>query len=214
MGKLYLGTEAITPFVYDNQGGGGTDIGVPREISQSGVYQIPSNLTTYSLPAGVISLGDFALAYACTGCTSITSVDFSNLVSIDGTQACDQTFQSCPNIVSVDLSALQTIKGASAARSTFSGCTSLSTIEFTSLSDINSSNVFSSTFRNCSGLTSVSFPALTSSSFGDYTNQFNSMLYGCSNVTLHFPSGLASTIPTLTGYPGFGGSGTRIVYDL
>lgn len=34
------------------------------------------------------------------------------------------------------------------------------------------------------------------------------------NKTLHFPSNLSSVIPTLTGYPNFGGTNTTILYDL
>ena len=34
------------------------------------------------------------------------------------------------------------------------------------------------------------------------------------NKTLHFPSNLSSFVPTLSGYPNFGGTGTTILYDL
>lgn len=212
MGKLYLGTQEITPFVYDNQGGG-TDIGIPREISQSGVYQMPSSSFTYTLPAGVTSLGDGALYGAFYGSQAITSADLSNVISV-GEYGLYGAFRNCQNLTSVDLSNVEN-SGGYGFSYTFYGCSSLISMSFSSLSSIDAAGVLSSAFYYCSNLRSISFPALTVNSFGTtYKNQFNGMLGGCRNVTLHFPSGLSSTIPTLTGYPNFSGTNTMIRYDL
>ena len=70
-------------------------------------------------------------------------------------------------------------------------------------------------FRGCTALTSVSFPALTANSFGTRTDQFNSMLSGCSNVTVHFPAAIQSTIGSWASVTaGFGGTNTTVLFDL
>jgi hypothetical protein len=61
----------------------------------------------------------------------------------------------------------------------------------------------------------VSFPALTTSSFGPSTNQFNNMLQGCSNVTVHFPATIQSTIGNWSSVTsGFNGTNTTVLFDL
>ena len=70
-------------------------------------------------------------------------------------------------------------------------------------------------FNGCTNLTTVSFPALTTSSFGNYTNQFNNMLSGCSGVTVHFPAAIQSTIGNWSSVTsGFGGTNTTVLFDL
>jgi hypothetical protein len=61
----------------------------------------------------------------------------------------------------------------------------------------------------------VSFPALTTASFGSYTTQFNDMLRGCSNVTVHFPAAIQPTIGSWTSVQnGFSGTNTTVLFDL
>lgn len=100
-------------------------------------------------------------------------------------------------------------------RFAFYGCTSLTSVDLSSLTTISGSNAMYFAFRGCTSLTSLSFPALTSTSFGSYTNQFNNMLYGVANCTVHFPSNLQSVIgswPDVTA--GFGGTSTTVLFDL
>lgn len=209
--------QIVNPLTIVNVGGGGTDIGIPREISQSGVYQVPSNLTTYTLPAGVTDLGGYALHYAFYGCTSLTSANLSSLTAINGRWGLGYAFSGCTNLANVDLSGLTAINAANGIAYAFTDCTSLSSVNFSSLSTIippTSNAVFGYTFMRCSNL-SISFPAITSSSFGSYTSQFNSMLYNATNITLHFPTSLPqTTISSLNGYPNFGGTNVTILYDL
>lgn len=40
------------------------------------------------------------------------------------------------------------------------------------------------------------------------------MFSGLSDQTVHFPSNMSSVVPTLDGYPNFGGTNTTILYDL
>lgn len=43
---------------------------------------------------------------------------------------------------------------------------------------------------------------------------FSDICYMAKNVTLHLPSNMSAIIPTITGYPNFGGTNTIILYDL
>lgn len=116
---------------------------------------------------------------------------------------------------------VETIAGLQAMFAAFYGA-SFSSFSFEKLSSLITSrvgvslgNTLSNCFQNCTNLTTLSFPALTSQSFGNKTNHFNSMLSGCSNVTVHFPSNLQSVIgswPDVT--KGFGGTNTTVLFDL
>ena len=89
------------------------------------------------------------------------------------------------------------------------------TIDFTSLETITGNQALKGIFTSCSSLTTVYFRSLTSQSFGSYTNQFNNMLYGCSNVTVHFPSNLESIIGNWEDViNGFGSASTIVAFDL
>lgn len=89
---------------------------------------------------------------------------------------------------------------------------------FLVLSDISnytSRGALVGTFEYCSELTDIYFNALNSNSFGEYTSQFNDMIYGCNGVTVHFPVGLDATIGNWSSVlSGFGGTNTTILYDL
>ena len=222
--------------------GGGGGEGIPREVDANGVYGIPTQISTFSLPANATDIGAYALYYAFYGCTSLTSVNLSSLATVSGSSAFGEAFRGCTSLTSVNLSSLTTVSGNSALSSvfmectsltsvnlsslttvsgnstfgnTFNGCTSLTSVNFSSLTTISSSLALSSAFINCTSLTSLSFPALTASSFGRRTNQFNSMLNGCSNVTVHFPAAIQSTIGSWSSVTsGFGGTNTTVLFDL
>ena len=46
------------------------------------------------------------------------------------------------------------------------------------------------------------------------TNCFRDMCAAATNTKLHFPSNMSEIIPTVGGYPNFGGTNTTILYDL
>ena len=166
-----------------------------------------SSLTTIS--------GQNALANTFERCTGITSVDLSSLTTISGLSGCQNMFASCTGLTSVDLSSLTTVSGNNGCQNMFSGCTSLASVDLSSLATITGSNAYRTTFYNCTSLTSLSFPALTSTSFGSYTNQFNSMLSGITGCTVHFPSNLQSVIGSWSDVTsGFGGTNTTVLFDL
>ena len=249
--------------------GGGTFIGIPREVNAQGVYGVSQTITSFALPGNATKLGHYALygafygsqsltsvdmssvtgfavgdiknacGHAFHGCSNLTSVDLSNLTEIRGQYAFQYAFAECTSLTSINLSSVTSISGAYSAEamfmgctsltsvnlsglqalyqylnSTFRGCVNLTTVDFSSLSDIKISSAFLQTFNGCTSLSSLAFPSLTNNSFGSYSNQFERMLEGCSNVTLHFPSAIQTKVTTLTGYPNFGGTNTTVLFDL
>ena len=168
-------------------GGGGGGDGITREVSAQGVYQMPAQSFTFSLPANATDVGARALCYAFRGCTSLTSVDLSSLTTVSGNNSFQDAFYECRAITS---------------------------ISFTSLTDVSGNGAFNYAFYRCTSLTNLSFPALTTSSFGSYTNQFVSMLSGIYGCTVHFPAAIQTEVASLSGYPSFGGSNTTVLFDL
>ena len=159
---------------------------IPREISTIGVYQTVSSIA-YSLPNGVVDLGDNVLRCALMG-SNIQVAIFSGLESISGDNALNTTFSGCSNLISVDLSDLENITG---------------------------DNALANAFEYCTSLTSLSFPALTTTSFGSNTNQFNNMLLGINGCTVHFPQEIEGTIGNWSDVlAGFGGTNTEVLFDI
>lgn len=221
-------------------GGGG--VGIPREVDANGAYGFPTQQFTFSLPSTAVDLtknalyyafnscsslasvdlsslvavsGNYALEYAFYHCTNLTSVNLSSLVEASGSGAISNAFDGCTSLASVNLSSLTTASGAYAFNNAFHGCNSLTSVNFSSLTTISGRNAFGSAFSSCGSLSSLSFPALTASGFGSNTDQFNNMLGGCSNVTVHFPAAIQSTIGSWASVTnGFRGTNTTVLFDL
>ena len=217
-------------------------LGIPREVSQTGVYRPPEQNFTFSLPSNATDVSSSALNAAFQGCTGLTSVDFSSLTTVSGSKAFYYAFYTCSSLASVDFSSLITVSGFNAFESAFSRCTSLPSVDLSSLTTVSGSNAlnyafymctslasvdlsslttvsgskaFGYAFQGCTSLTSVSFPALTTSSFGTATNQFDNMLVGVTGCTVHFPASIQSTIGNWTSVQnGFGGTNTTVLFDL
>lgn len=158
-------------------------------------------------------------SYAFDGCTSLTSASFPNLVTLNGARCVDNMFNRCSSLASVDFSKLETIGDADGRSyiftNVFNNCPNITTVSFPKLKTVRGQYVMNNAFNNCTGLTALSFPALTTSSFGSRNNQFRNMLYGCSNVTVHFPSAIQSTIGNWADVTnGFGGTNTTVLFDL
>lgn len=178
------------------------------------MFQYCSGITGHLDLSSLKTISGYApCEYMFQGCSNITSVDLSGLTSIGSSYILNDMFRDCVNLVSVDLSSLTSVTGQSMER-LFQGCSKLTTIDLSSLSKITGGIVCSYMFRDCTSLKILSFPSLTSTSFGSETNQLNNMIYGCTDVTIHFPSNLEQKIQTMTGYPNFGGTETVLLYDL
>lgn len=173
-----------------------------------------TSITSVDLGSLVTVTGSEALRYAFEQCSSLSNVDLSSLTTVTGSRSFQQAFYNCSALSSIDFSSLTTVSGENCFNNAFTGC-AVTSVSFDSLSDISGSNTFYQIFSNCTNLTTLSFPALTTTSFGSNTNQFNSMLYRCSDVTVHFPTAIQSTIGSWTSVTdGFGGTNTTVLFDL
>ena len=191
---------------------GGETNHLGRIITEDGTFTYPSENFSFSLPKNATSIGKDALYYAFTSCTTLTSVDFSSVISISE-NALNSAFQDCTGLISVDLSSVTNI-GEGGLQYAFAGCTSLTSVDLSSVTSI-SENCFLVAFANCTNLTSLSFSSLNSNSFGSYTSQFTFMLSQVPSCTVHFPSNLESVIGDWSDVTsGFGGTDTTVLFDL
>lgn len=155
---------------------GGESVGIPREVSSGGKYQMPANNFTFSLPANATNIGSYALAYAFYGCKALTSVDLSSL-TYASSNALAYAFYGCTNLTSVDLSSLTEANGSTLSRA-FYGCTNLTSVDLSSLTYAANGTTLSYAFNNCTGLTSVDLSSLTTASSSALSYAF----VGCTNL--------------------------------
>ena len=216
------GTYDVTNYASANvnvsEGGGGSSsdfVGIPREVTSDGVFGFPIENFTFTLPSNAKNVSTYALRYAFQECTSLTSVDLSNLSTISGKYALGYAFYKCTSLTSVNLSSLSTISDSYALECAFQECTSLTSVDLSNLSTISGNYALRYAFSSCTNLKELSFPALTSESFGSTTNQFDYMLNKVTGCTVHFPSNLESVIGSWSDVTkGFGGTNTTVLFDL
>ena len=191
-----------------NVSGGGSVI--PREIS-NGVYQIPSTLSSWTLPSTITEISDGAMSGAFYGCTTLTSADLSSLITVSGNHAMSNMFTNNTNLASVDLSNLTTlsgdyamsyafnytgltsvdlsdlttISGNYAMQGAFDHATSLASVNLSGLTTISGSNAMYAAFKNCA-LTSVTFSSL--STLSGQSALINAFMSCSSLSTLSFPA--------------------------
>lgn len=97
--------------------------------------------------------------------------------------------------------------------SSFGACfadSNITSIKFHKLNKIGN-GAFEDIIMNCSNV-DIYFYAVNSESFN--TTAFRYICEYAENTTLHFPSNVSEVVPTLGGYPNFGGTNTTILYDL
>lgn len=158
--------------------GGG--VGIPRGVNANGVYGMPTQSFTFSLPSNATDVADYVFNNAFYGCTGLTSADLSSLTAASGISALNSAFNGCTNLTSVDLGSLSTVSEVNAFSDAFSGCTSLTSIDLSSLSVVSGGDAFNNAFYNCTSLTSVDLSSLsTVSGSGAFYNTF----HGCTSLT-------------------------------
>lgn len=212
---------ANLPTAISSISGGG--VGIPREIDANGVYMVPAQNFTFSLPSDATDVARYALQYAFQSCPSLTSVSvssltavsgiyaflyafnycsnlasvtFSSLATVSGSYAFNYAFRNCARLTSASFPALTIVSGANAFTQAFQDCRTINLVDFGSLATVSGGNVFYQAFSNCSGLPSVSFPALTTVS-GNYA--FRYAFRSCSSLTsLSFPALTASSFGSFT----------------
>ena len=220
-GITSVGSSGLQYAFYSCSGLTGTlNLSSLTSVGSSGLYMTfygCTGLKSVNL-SSLTSVDSSGMQSAFNGCSGLTSVDLSSLASV-GSSGMQSTFLSCSGLTSVDLSSLASV-GSSGMQAAFQYCSVLASINLSSLTSIGSS-CMSSTFRNCSKLKNIYFNSLTTSSFGSNVNQFSGMFNTSTASTsgtcrVHFPSNLQSKVSSMTGYPTFGGSSSRIViaFDL
>ena len=237
------GTYDVTDYASaDVNVSGGGGIGIPREVSATGLYRAPSRNAsfTFSLPSAATDVSaysmyaafynssgltsvdcsslttishDYAMYFACYNCQYLEEADFSNLTTISGASAMYYAFQKCSRLSSIEFRNLTTISGSSAMYGVCYQCTGLSLVSFPKLATVGD-KALQRAFSN-SALQWLYFPSLNSNSFGNKTTQFNNMLQGTTGCTVHFPSNLQSVIGSWSSVTsGFSGPNTTVLFDL
>ncbi len=161
-----------------------------------------------------INLNKLKSANACGNMcydTKLTSVSLPALETIVS-GGFDSAFKNTTTLVSASMPLLKNATGQRAMASTFEN-TGLTTFKFESLTSVTGGNWgLAATFSGCGSLVSLWFYAL-SSVYGD--TSFNNMLQNCTNVTVHFPMAIQSTIGSWSNVTaGFGGTNTTVLFDL
>lgn len=172
---------------------------------------------------GITAVASSGLSNCFQGCTSLITLDLSDVTSLTGGYALSNVCNGCTSLANVYLNSLMYAgdpyvgsASNSALYYAFYGCTSLTSVVFTSLLGIYGNNCMNQCFGGCTSLTTLSFPALTSAGIDSYgDSKLKNMLSGCSNVTVHFPSNLQSVIGSWYDVQnGFGGTNTTVLFDL
>ena len=189
-------------------------------------YQMFNNCTSLAstgLSNVEVIIATYAFTFSKTyaGCTALTSTGLDNVrcmrcgdTSTSTNAAFTYMFNGCTGLTTTGLNKLTFAKGKYIFCYMFSGCTGLTNETFTNLGAVYGDSAFYNMFRNCTSLVSLSFPQLIASTLYG-TSTFANMLYGCSGVTVHFPSNAQAVIgswASVTG--GFGGTNTTVLFDL
>lgn len=161
----------------------GVGTGIPREVTDQGVYQIPRSNFTFTIPSGATDLGSYVFQRACCGYgqnpdspTSefggnpyVTGVDLSSLTQISGENALSYAFGYCQNLTTVDLSNLTTITGRNAMGHAFYNC-NVTSLDLSKLEGIGVREGMYYAFDNNQNLTSISLPLLRYVNYQDAMN--------------------------------------------
>ena len=187
-----------------------TDVGA---YSMYAAFYYSSGLTSVDCSSLTTISHDYAMYYAFYECQNLEEADFSNLTTISGASAMFYAFNNCKRMGNINFKNLTTISGASAMVGAFYKCQALINVSFSKLATVGD-KALQSAF-GYSGLRWLYFPSLNSNSFGGKKTQFNNMLQGVTDCTVHFPSNLQSVIGSWTSVTsGFSGTNTTVLFDL
>lgn len=188
---------------------------VLNDRCMEGTFSGCRNITGINMSGLKQISGAYGMYRTFAGCHNITTANFSSLTDCAQNNAMQYEFNECSSLIDVDLRSLEKINYRQVMDKTFSSCTSLPTIKFQSLNLITGQKGMTECFKGCTSLASIWFYALTATSFGSRTDQFSNMLSDCTNVTVHFPIRIQSTIGSWSDVTaGFGGTNTTVLFDI
>lgn len=166
----------------------------------SGVTQVlVSKLTT------VGSYGLYATFHTCLGLSG--TIDFSKVNSIGG-NGMENVLSGCSNVTGVNINNLTTL-GGRGFQTAFYG-TGVSSIAFPSLTTTSGGYCFNSFVGNAA-IASLWFYVYSSGS----NNDFGNMLNNASNVVVHFPMNMQTTMSSWSNVAsGFSGTNTTVLFDI
>lgn len=122
----------------------------------SNVLQTPD---TFIDLTGVKDISAYALYYKFYNST-ITSVDFKDVETVSGNNACNCMCTQCTQLTTIIANKLKTISGPNAFSGAFQTNTALEYVEFAALETISGQNAFATTFTQCLNIKEVRFPKL------------------------------------------------------
>ena len=161
----------------------GDFVGIPRQVI-NGVFSMPTEPYTFSLPSNATDIGNSALNRAFTFDSYITGANLSSLTQISGESAIRNAFSYCPNFTTVDLSNVKNISGNNALAGAFRGCNSLTAVALSNVTNISGQRALESLVENSSSIETVYLNSLTS--VGSYS--LNSAFSNSGIQYLDFPS--------------------------
>ena len=201
----------------DNSGGGSaykrkygvTIDAILGDVDSDGKLVLPTTPHDVVL-TGVKTVGSGGLRYKFYH-AAINSVSAPDLEELLTSFSCESAFYAA-GVKSISFPKLKTIKYSSVMHWMFREC-DLTTAEFPVLEEISGDQCMAGLFYNNTNLTTVSFPAL--SNVGSVVTQFKDMLKNCSDVTVHFPAAMETTMQAWDDVvAGFGGTNTTVLFDL
>lgn len=166
-----------------------------------------SSMTSLDLSSLTTVLNSNAFVTMCSSCTSLTTVDLSNLTNIgfsgtypdnlqySGSNFFRSVFYGCTGLTTVDLSSLEYLTGPNGY--IFQNCTDLVSVEMSKLkliwgvgSSSSTAGAAANMFASCTSLTSVSLKSLEmiygpytgGSSYRGYRPTAANMFYGCTSL--------------------------------
>ena len=142
--------------------------------------------------------------------TPLEDANFESLMSIYGNYAFLETFKNT-KISKNPMPNVESIGGTFTMSGVFSQCPNIESFVFGRLKYITGAPLISA-FSGDVNLRELSFPKLLAVTGN---SAFMSMLSGCSNVTVHFPSNMQEVIGEWADViNGFGGTNTTVLFDL
>jgi len=191
------------------------DITLPETVSGDwacGWMFASSSCVTAIIRGAKYITGSNSLDHMFNACGNLTSLTFDSLVSVTQFQGMHQFCNACNKLETLSFPSLKT-SGSYSLAQLCNSSGNLKKVYFPSLSSVGSSS-FAMAFTFDSKLEDVFFYALNTNSFST-TDCFASMLSSDSNVTVHFPMRIQSTIGSWTDVVnGFGGTNTTVLFDI